>query len=285
VRLHPGTIVPTSTSTREGPRFCEAISPELVLVDPVLALEARALLPDRPPFPPERSRPIAAAGDLGRAWATTEPIPRAAVPMLHPAPERTPSPCPPALEAEMRRPHGRLRPATAGFAAGLVVAVAAAGVLGTDPVRLDAPSFASPVVGPAQATPVETVSATREATPEPEPTTGGGPAGSRTSGASSGRSATPSAAEPPVGDGSRVFVWPEVSSAREYEFQLFRGDTLVFQAQPQTPRLELPSSWRFGGQEHRLLPGEYRWYVWAVSARTGERAETALIQAKLEVRS
>jgi hypothetical protein len=68
----------------------------------------------------------------------------------------------------------------------------------------------------------------------------------------------------------QVFTWRAVSSARYYNFQLFRVLTAggverlqkVMSAWPVTNRFRLRASWRFEGRRHRLVAGTYRWFVW-----------------------
>jgi hypothetical protein len=72
-----------------------------------------------------------------------------------------------------------------------------------------------------------------------------------------------------VGAG-QMFTWRAVSTARYYNFQLFRVLTSggvqrlqkVMSAWPVTNRLRLPATWRFEGRRYRLVAGTYRWFVW-----------------------
>jgi hypothetical protein len=56
--------------------------------------------------------------------------------------------------------------------------------------------------------------------------------------------------------------WTAVRGARYYNVQLFRGGRKLLSAWPRLPRLQLRSTWRFGGATRALRPGRYRWYVW-----------------------
>jgi HYR domain len=68
----------------------------------------------------------------------------------------------------------------------------------------------------------------------------------------------------------QVFTWRAVSSARYYNFQLFRvlrsGGVerlqKVMSAWPVANRFRLQASWRFEGRRYRLVAGTYRWFVW-----------------------
>lgn len=81
----------------------------------------------------------------------------------------------------------------------------------------------------------------------------------------------------------QTFVWAAASGSVGYEFQLFRGTTLVYRARARTPRFELPRSWQRGGRSYSLEPGGYRWYVWSISASTGRPDPVAIVQAQLIV--
>ncbi len=55
--------------------------------------------------------------------------------------------------------------------------------------------------------------------------------------------------------------WTAVPGASYYNVQLYRGRK-VLSAWPAAARLQLTSSWSFGGHRYQLKPGRYRWYVW-----------------------
>jgi len=84
----------------------------------------------------------------------------------------------------------------------------------------------------------------------------------------------------PVG---QTFVWAADPDAAAYEFQLFRGAARIYRARVTAPRLVLPGQWRQGARSFRLTAGSYRWYVWPISARTGDQARVATVQATLVV--
>jgi hypothetical protein len=60
---------------------------------------------------------------------------------------------------------------------------------------------------------------------------------------------------PPLG-------WAPVASAVGYHVELMRGARRVFAVTTSRAQLALPSTWSYGGRRYRLVPGEYRWYVW-----------------------
>jgi hypothetical protein len=61
--------------------------------------------------------------------------------------------------------------------------------------------------------------------------------------------------------GPPLLSWTAVPKATYYNVQLYRGRQ-VFSAWPKRASLQLSRTWRFGGRQHRLKPGRYRWYVW-----------------------
>jgi hypothetical protein len=72
-----------------------------------------------------------------------------------------------------------------------------------------------------------------------------------------------------------ILRWSGVRGADYYNVQLFRGAKRVFAAWPGTHQLGLPATWRWGGHRYRLVPGRYRWYVWAgLGPRTLARYRT-----------
>jgi hypothetical protein len=98
------------------------------------------------------------------------------------------------------------------------------------------------------------------------------PAAPRTSGAA------PAAVAP------RTFAWVATPGATGYKFALYLGSKVVYEATTPEKQLTLPASWRHQGTSRTLVPGHYRWYVWALD-RPGARTEgkRALVQATLEV--
>ena len=80
---------------------------------------------------------------------------------------------------------------------------------------------------------------------------------------------------------SRSFAWAPVAGASGYHVQFFRGPSLVFSADTIDPAVVVPASWRIRGRTYVLEPGEYQWYVWAV--RAGRRASEATVRATLVV--
>ncbi len=59
-----------------------------------------------------------------------------------------------------------------------------------------------------------------------------------------------------------VLRWTPVRRASYYNVQLYWGNRKVLSTWPDGARLQLASTWSFGGRRYRLRPGKYRWYVW-----------------------
>ena len=60
-----------------------------------------------------------------------------------------------------------------------------------------------------------------------------------------------------------ILRWERVKGARYYNVQLFRGRKRVLAAWPGAHQFGVPKAWKWNRRTHRLLPGRYRWYVWA----------------------
>lgn len=240
----------------------QPVSPELVLVDPVLAAEARAQLPERPEFPPARTP---AAPSPSAPPVTVSPV---VVRPFQPAgwmgcrvPARQPLRVPIATRPSSRR-SGRVR---------LAALTATVGVAIVGALALGAPSAGGPN-GKATARTVAAASESGAA----QTSTPTSPADAST------EAAERSAAEAKV---SRVFVWVAVRRAAAYEFQLFRGDALVFRTRTTRPRVTLPARWRHAARNQSLTSGTYRWYVWAVPVGRSEPVAKATVQARFVIRA
>jgi hypothetical protein len=238
----------------------EPISPELALVDPVLAEAARAALPEEP-------------------WEAFLPAPAPPVQAAAPAPpvlvEQAPEPAVP------RRRRSRRLVLTAGFAA-----AAAAGVLvGGDfigPRAADRPTFApstdaagttgtltaeaepSPTVAPpvAPAAPPATTAPEPESKPTPKPK----PKPRTTAPA---RPTKTRATFAPA----RIFAWGPVKGATSYRVRFLRGDRVVLQKTTKTARIELPRGFAFA-------KGSYRWIV---EPKTGAEYGDAVVDSKFTI--
>ena len=252
-RMERETFHPVVAAGPAAPAPIEIISPELCLVDPELAARARAALPD-PGWLSPRKVVLPERADAVRAMSQSRSL---QLPITVPAPE----PVAPVHEPDVgsveqdaeaprpsRRRHRWPRLATA---TALVAAIPTVATVGAE-------------IGPRTA-----FAPTSEAAPLV--------AGDRT---------TPQLEAPPDAAAQpQVFAWAPVRDARGYEFQLFRGRTLVFRARVAAPRLTVPGRWHAQGRRQQLDPGTYRWYVWPVSRGTGKRAAKAVVSAQLVVGS
>jgi hypothetical protein len=255
----------------------EVVSPELALVDPALAARARSRLADPGELPVKiEERAWGLAGGAG-----TETIAR-------PAPRRQTRPRP--------RPHAPPRPRRP------VQLVSEAPVVDTDEAvrRLvesaveETPTSSRRrrwelfVLAPALIAAALLFASTRLEDPNPvAPNAVDTPAVVEPSPLSSPppvESVPSAAATPPVAvpaDASRDFVWAPIDGASGYHVEFYRGGDRVFAADTTRAHVEVPVTWKLDGRTQRLVPGEYRWFVWPVV--DGERASTATVQSALTI--
>jgi hypothetical protein len=57
--------------------------------------------------------------------------------------------------------------------------------------------------------------------------------------------------------------WRRIARASYYNVQLFRNGRKILSAWPSKTQYQLRSRWRYRGKRHRLVPGTYRWLLWA----------------------
>lgn len=79
----------------------------------------------------------------------------------------------------------------------------------------------------------------------------------------------------------RRFSWAPDPRADSYLIEIFRGSARVFVATSGRAEVTVPAQWTLAGKRQRLTKGEYRWYVWPVTA--GTRAANAIVQATVSV--
>ena len=79
------------------------------------------------------------------------------------------------------------------------------------------------------------------------------------------------------------FAWAPVRGASAYHMELFRDSSKVFETDTRHPAVTVPARWKLRGRTTTLEPGDYRWYVWPVVSR--RRSGTAIVQARLTVPS
>ena len=72
-------------------------------------------------------------------------------------------------------------------------------------------------------------------------------------------------------------AWVRVAKATYYNVQVSRGATKILSAWPAATHLALKRTWRYGGRRQSLVPGVYRWYVWAGFGPRSQRRYGALL--------
>lgn len=275
------------------------LSPELALIDPVLARAARKLLPEGPRAVPVEHHPAAAS--VTEHATVKEDLRVSLEPM-----------------SDAGRPRRRLWLGWVPTAAGFIVLGAVLALLVRNEWRLlpreEPQSVGAPSPQPAaRAEPLPaTTAAPPAATATEPPLTAIAPAPTTTPPASTAPPPAKTATKPaptattkkpattaaspaptrrtpvapstgPVAASGQTFAWAAAPSAAAYEFQLFRGGERIFRKRVDEPRLELAGRWRQGGRTYTLAPGRYRWYVWTISRLTKRQSKVATVQATLVV--
>jgi hypothetical protein len=234
---HADEIAPEPSGDEET-----VLSPELALVDPVLAAWARTRLPDLSHVSPVvRKQPAPVASpEVVQADGSAPRGPYA---------EGTPSPGrddsreaaerPRTLE---RRPARHMRSLGRATLAAAAFVLVAAGVLVGDVIRQHGRTLPAAFnftvqtaanAPPARAAPHATDSAKRQP--------------SATSVAS-----------------ARGFVWVPVAATSAYDVEFYRAGRRIFAARTTHPKLTVAKSWTYRGRRERFTPGTYRWYVWPI---------------------
>jgi hypothetical protein len=77
--------------------------------------------------------------------------------------------------------------------------------------------------------------------------------------------------------GAPLLQWLPVPKATYYNVQLWFKGRKIMSMWPLKPFLQLRRAWAFGGRNHRLRPGVYRWYVWPGFGRKVQRRYGKLI--------
>jgi hypothetical protein len=231
-----------------------AVSPELALVDPLLAAEERARLPERPPSPLVPTEVEALPGDR-RGLQTLALAALAA----H------------ELDAVASKPIRHTWPRLAALTVVTVMALLLLDVR-VDVGRTPAVAESSFIVPPAADPSPGQATKNSQNPPGTKPSPGAPPVAAK-------RQDPIEQTKKPV---SRRFAWAPVARADSYRVELFRGDARVFVATSNSAQLTVPARWRLDGRRRTLTPGVYRWYVWPITS--GRRAPNAVVQATLNVR-
>ncbi len=249
----PRVTQPASLAPELGP-----ISPELALVDPELGRAARELLPDLP-----RATPIGT---------------RAAVPVVSEQPARAEQ-----LQGSLERiPHlvprrrrvslGRLLPAVALVALGVLLTLFVGRETGPLPPEPQTPSVGGAALPPKASTGLPPNA------PRPRPPRAPRP-----------RRRPPvrrRLRSPPAFMRPRCRARPSPGSLRRRRLPTSSSCFKPASASSErvlTSRGSIPVRWRQGGRPYALLPGDYRWYVWPVSAGAKHQSSVAIVQAKLVI--
>lgn len=231
----------------------EPVSPELVLVDPVLAERVQARLPQPDDTLARVDSLVQASRRVALAQRSTE-IPRRPDRQLVEPTRRI-----------ARRRQGRSAALAGGVAAGTLVIALMLGVrvdLAGNPAGADTTVLDKPPILSAPAAPSSPPKVPPKPQPKPKP--------------------VPSRpAKSAITPEPQRFAWAPDPDASGYHVELFRDSSRVFDADTKRPALTIPAHWRFGGRSRSLEPGDYRWYVWPVFA--GQRAARAIVQAKLTI--
>lgn len=217
------SVVVASTRHLKAFRACELVSPELALVDPVLASRARIALPE----PPD------SLVHVRSGWIAVASRGPAEAPAIPPAADWAPAP-------EAGR-HG-LR----SLGAIAVVAVVSIAVLLLLDARVE--------VGRPPASPERRAVSQGPASGPDRLSDQSGP---QPAIASSPKTAQRGSMQVP-----RRFAWAPDDRATGYHVEFFRGSVRIFVRDVTRPEITLPSGWTFRGSRSSLESGEYRWYVW-----------------------
>jgi hypothetical protein len=203
----------------------EVVSPELALVDPVLAEAARASLVEPRSAVVDRPK-LARAQEMDSFRKAAIPPSEAALPT-----ENEPVRPSPARQSSWR----------------VLVGVAAVTVLSLLLLDVRVHIGRTPAEAESQLAVDPDVSASGTSDSKPQEPQKPRPTG-------------PAARQP----AARRFAWAPTPGASAYHVELFRRDVRVFAADTKKPQIIVPARWALNGQRHELSAGEYRWLVWPV---------------------
>jgi hypothetical protein len=231
----------------------EVVSPELALVDPVLAARARASLGE--------------PGELAARFA-----PRPSADPVDAGPSAALSRPEPAVVRRLRvKRSWRLHVGVAAVTVASLLLLDVRVQVGQTPAEADSPEATQAVAPPS--------GAVKPSAPRQTPRTQGGkPSAPRQTPRTQG--AKPKPAAQPV---TRRFAWAPTQGASAYHVELFRAGARVFSVDTQQPQLTVPARWKLDGKQYVLSAGEYQWFVWPIVG--GRRASSATVQASLTVAS
>ena len=276
------------------------LSPELALVDPVLAAWARTRPPDlshvapivRKPAsgpPPEDVQADGSASSKASAeWKLSTPLGDGAGETA----ERLGT-------AERRQPRVMRSARRATLAAAAVVLVAA-GVLSGNVISqhgravaaelnfavqtaadaLPATSTNAPAVGSKRDKPTRARSANQKGTEASHAAHRAETGSARPHPADAAkRRAIPTSVRP-----TRNFGWVPAAATSAYDVAFYRAGRRIFAARTTQAKITVAESWIYSGRRERFAPGVYRWYVWPIyKSGSGMRRGTPIVNSKLTV--
>jgi hypothetical protein len=237
-----------------------ALSPELVLVDPDLAEEARGWL-----APSDDT--VARIAELARVRSLAES--RARVLELPPA-APAPAPLPPVV---LMAPVGR-RTRSALLGGGVAAVLAISLIVG---VRVDVsgqPAGADSTIGGS----AQKVAAHAPSHRAPTKKTARRTAPSKPRAKTKTPTRTHAAPATPT---RHRFAWAPTKGAAGYEVEFFRAGTRVYVGHTKDPTIEVPARWQYEGAQHSFRAGEYGWYVWPLV--DGKRSPQASVQTTISI--
>jgi hypothetical protein len=290
---HADEIAPEPSGDEET-----VLSPELALVDPVLAAWARTRLPDlshvspvvrKQPAPVPSPEVVQADGSAPRG----------------PYAEGTPSPGrddsreaaerPRTLE---RRPARHMRSLGRATLAAAAFVLVAAGVLAGDVIRQHGRTLPAAFnftvqtaanAPPATSTKAPAVSSTRAKPPGARSAEQKGTDSSDAAHRAEPRSAPHPAdsakrqASPTSLGSTRGFVWVPVAATSAYDVEFYRAGRRIFAARTTHAKLTVAKSWIYKGRRERFRPGIYRWYVWPIYESGSGARGTPIVNSVLTV--
>jgi hypothetical protein len=243
------------------------VSPELALVDPQLAAQARRELDAGPGINGHafaRQRP---PGRMQQPTLTVVTSFAAAAPVSLRGDDR--------LAARLRRTWDRheIRLGVLAAAATVLVAVGASRTLGGKEAAVE-PVLPPPTTPSEVASPQKSDHGAQQYRPRPRtsvvPTTPSDVAPLQNSDRAQRYRPRP-----------RAFAWAPAPRASAYRVELFKGNTRIFSEETKKTQVTIPGRWPYGNATRSLEPGAYRWVVWPIVS--GARSSRAIVQSTVVI--
>lgn len=263
-----------------SPERTDVVSPELVLVDPALALRARERLGE-----PGDSFRQARGHSTPISWEPRYSADGRIPPLGVGTDQAVRRLAEEALAASLAEPasfRSRSRTRVAVVLLGLSSAIAAVALVVDAVLPLGGPPTALELSTSVPPPTIQPGDIAGETGPVPEkPTRASPPSGPPTDRTSPPKRGKVRTTPTRTVSAPRRFAWAPAANAVGYHVELFRGPSRVFAADTTRAQITIPARWRLDGRTYRLRPGEYRWYVWPVVA--GRRGSQAIVRARLAV--